>query len=317
MVHSFSLALSHSYALRVFHRLIGRALSNMTGLDKLSIHSSFPICSALSRISCQLTELLYSSLSSDSYPISDFLSTQPTIEKLVIVCQADSLSNLDPKALPGLRDLSAAVELCSTSLISHLSRLSRLFILHPMTHIVQFVELAGALQETTSPRPLELSIGIDTSTEPEVIETVTLGLAYIGSVAPFITSLKLIIYQGYMQQDELHDMFQYTLPKFPNLKMLTVISPPPTQNMYPRGFQMRKLSHTISLIHGALYLLDLPIDTAILPASESEQGQPNPNALYDKSCHTKIICAWGQIHTGLEYVVFPLAMYDLKAFRSA
>ncbi|CAE6430198.1 unnamed protein product [Rhizoctonia solani] len=270
---------------------------------------------------CQLTELHYYSVAGDSYRISDFLSIQPTIEKLLIISHTDSLSNIDPNALPALRELSAPVQLLSTSPIPHLPCLSRLSVILTLASLVEFVQLAGALQQITPPRSLELCIAVNTNTDPGAIETITIGLAYLGLAAPFITSLELEIYQGHIQQHELHYMLLLALPRFPNLRTLTLMSPPPTQNMNPRDFQMRSLSHTISLIHNTLSSLQLPIDTSFLPpALQSEpsltQDQPNSDALYDRSCHTKIIRAWGQIHPSLEYVVFPFAVYNLKAFRS-
>ncbi|CAE6499471.1 unnamed protein product [Rhizoctonia solani] len=320
MVYSFSLTLSQSHALRAFHRLISRALSNMTSLGRLSIHSTVPICSILSQMSCQLTELSYYSLPSDLYPVSNFLSTQPTIEKLNIICQADGLSNLAPNALPALRSLSAPVELLLTPLLSHLSRPSRLSVLHAMTNVGHFAQLARALREITSPRPLELLVGIDTSTNPGAVEVASLGLACLAPAAPFVTSLNLNILRGYIQPDELHDIFAFALPRFPNLKTFTMMSPPPYEITYTRDFQMRQLSHTISLIYGELSSLQLPIDTPLpLPAMQSEPGpaqhQPNSDALHDQSCHTKMLREWGQIHPGLECVIFPGALYNLEAFR--
>ncbi|CAE6465024.1 unnamed protein product [Rhizoctonia solani] len=318
MVRSFHLILPFFHALRPFHFLISRALSNMTGLDSLTIHSNVPICSVLSQLSCRLTELLYHSSSSDPYPISGFLSTQPTIEKLIIDCPADGLSNLASDALPALRDLSAPVELLWSPLSSHLSRLSRLFVLNTMTNLAQFIQLARSLQTITAPRPLELIVGIDTSENSGVIEIASLGLACLGSAAPFITSLKLNIYKGYIQQDELHDIFLFALPRFPNLRKLTMVSPPPREITYTRDFQMRKLSQTVSLLHNALYsVLTTDILLLLTLQPESPQDQPSSDALHDKSCHNKVLRAWGQIHPGLECVVFPDAMYDLKAFRSA
>ncbi|KAL5640629.1 hypothetical protein ACGC1H_001193 [Rhizoctonia solani] len=234
---------------------------------------------------CQLTELLYHCLSSYSYPISGFLSTQPTIEKLIIVCPADGLSNLAPEALPALRDLNVPVQLLSTPLISHLSRLSRLFVLNTVTNLAQFVQLAGSLQTITVPRLLELLVGIDTSMDPRAIEIASIGLGYLGSAAPFVTSLKLNIDQGYIWQDELHDMFLFVLPRFPNLRTLTMMSPPPYEITYTRNFQMRKLSQSISPPHNALSsALTTDISLLLLALqSGSTQDQPNSDALHDKS----------------------------------
>ncbi|KDN34668.1 hypothetical protein RSAG8_12258, partial [Rhizoctonia solani AG-8 WAC10335] len=181
LVRSFSVDSPCSYALRAFHSLLTRALSNMTGLRRLSIQSDIAISGVLSQMSCRLTELDCFIPPGDSYFISKFLSTQPAIEKLTINCSPDDLSTLDPEALPALRELAAPIHLLPTFLISRLPHIPRLpqlsqlcvFMLTP--DLTQFLQLARALKAAKLPKSLKLIIKLLTTIDSTMIGVVSLG----------------------------------------------------------------------------------------------------------------------------------------------
>ncbi|KDN41407.1 hypothetical protein RSAG8_07522, partial [Rhizoctonia solani AG-8 WAC10335] len=90
------------------------------------------------------------------YPISKFLSTQPAIEELYIVCRPDGLADLCPEALPALRDLAAPLRLLPKLLSTRISRLSRLSVLGTMADVDELLQLGVALESDTPPESLEL-----------------------------------------------------------------------------------------------------------------------------------------------------------------
>ncbi|CAE6475254.1 unnamed protein product [Rhizoctonia solani] len=312
LVRSFRFHPPSFHALHAFHALLTRVLGNMTGLRALLLNLETTTPSILSRVSCRLTTFICVT-HNDSSQISQFLKTQPTIEELSITCPFRGISGLDPDALPALKRLIVPTWLLYDFALPRLSRLSRLCITR--TSIDSFVDLAAIFKIAKPPRSLELVIEMDT-TIPMTIQVVSLGLAIVGVVAPFITSLMLDIYQGNIQQGELQGMFTFVLPWFPNLKTLTIISPPPTSSAYsndePQTYSVQMLSDRIPILHrGLVSLSGRPVDISILFPEQVEHGQtqdqPNsiPDAPNDRSCHMQLLKAWRQVHFGLERVVFP------------
>ncbi|CAE7161101.1 unnamed protein product [Rhizoctonia solani] len=94
LVRSFSFFSPFYHALQAFHFLFTRALGNMTSLHKLLLHPNVTISNVLIQVPCQLMELVYLSSPSDSRRISQFLRTQPTIEKLTLICSPNDLDTL-------------------------------------------------------------------------------------------------------------------------------------------------------------------------------------------------------------------------------
>ncbi|CAE6481470.1 unnamed protein product [Rhizoctonia solani] len=324
LVRSISLDFTISRVFRSFHSLLSRALTNMAGLHTLSIQVDFAISRTLIRMSCRLTELVCYVPSEDSHLISEFLSTQPTIQKLTLLCPSGDLSTLHPDALPALRELSAPTYLLDTLLLPRLPCLSRLCVLGASISTKKFVFLVLVFQKAKHLKSLELVIEMDLTTHFMTSQTVSIGLALIGLVAPYITSLKLDIIRGHIPPYELQSMFAFCLPWFPDLKTLSVTSPPPNEHTGGPSQTGPRQSHAITFhsLHGMLLsMADTPVDFSILfqvpyPITGYieyfEPKNPFPNALYDTSCHTEILQAWRQVHSGLETVFFPEFGYEYK-----
>ncbi|KEP47938.1 hypothetical protein V565_138910 [Rhizoctonia solani 123E] len=324
LVRSFSLNHTISRVFRSFHSLLSRALSNMTGLHTLSIMADFTISRALIQMSCQLIELVCYVPPEDSRYIPEFLSTQPTIKKLTILCPSGDLSTLHPDALPSLRELSAPTHLLDTLLLARLPCLSRLCVLGASTNTEKFFFLVLVFRIAKHFKSLELVIEMDLTTHMGTSEAVAVGLALIGLAAPYIISLKLDIHKGHILPHRLQNMFAFCLPWFPNLKTLTVTSPPPTPNEHTRGSSQSRpwKSHatTFYSLHRILLAMsDTPVDFSALfrapypkieYTEDFEPQNPPPNALYDTSCHVEILRAWRRVHSGLEAVFFPEYGYE-------
>ncbi|CAE6439447.1 unnamed protein product [Rhizoctonia solani] len=304
----FFLYVSYSHALGSFHALLTRALSNMTSLQTLWFyHDTYaPMSGIKIRTSCRLTKLVYVSESDTSYPIFQFLSTQPSIEELHISCRSDNTSTLGPEALPALRDLTAPLHLLPILLESRLSRLTRLSVLGTMSEPEAFVQLGMILEATKPPESIELVIGthINFRTSSIIRQVITPGLALLGLRIPFIDSLRLNIHQGRIEQDQLQDMFTFALPKFSNLKTLAVMSQLPASYAHvhrdPPTWLVRMTSDTPT----ALPQSQVPHSEFVLT------WRPlNHDALYDTSCHMQVLKSWRQVHPSLERVVFPVGAY--------
>ncbi|KAF8666222.1 hypothetical protein RHS04_09714 [Rhizoctonia solani] len=197
MVRSFSLHLSPSDILRPFHSLLTRALGNMTELHTLSLQlGTYATSSVMSQMSCRLKKFVCIIASDPSYPVSQFLSTQPCIEELYVVCRPEDISTLDPEALPALRDLAAPLQLLPVLIRTRLSRLSRLSVLGTIGKSGSFIELIMALRSAKPPESLELVVGVDVNAISMVPKILTPGLAVLGLYAPFIALLRLEIHEG-------------------------------------------------------------------------------------------------------------------------
>ncbi|KEP51026.1 hypothetical protein V565_068870 [Rhizoctonia solani 123E] len=317
LVRSFVFNLSVCHALQALRTLLIRVLGNMTGLHTLSLYLWAGPPSILSQMSCRLTKFTCMVLSNDSFPISQFLMSQPTIEELIIMCPSKDISGLGLDALPVLRQLTAPYWLLHDLLLPRLSHISQLTVTGIAIDAKKFVHLAEIFKTGKHPRSLELIIGMDI-TNPMVIQAFSLGLALVGLAAPFITSLTLNISLGPIQKEELQNMFAFALPRFPNLKTLTVLTPPSTSSEYIHGdSQTRPMQDTISLLHSKLVSVsDTPVDIFLFfprPQVEPGQAQSRPNvipiSLYNRSCHLPLLKAWRRVHHGLEYVVFPEKRY--------
>ncbi|CAE6533685.1 unnamed protein product [Rhizoctonia solani] len=322
LVRSFSLNSPFSSRFpQSFCTPLTRALAKMTGLQTLLLVGVFATSSVVSQMPCKLTKLVYNLPCEDSYPISQFLSTQPTIKDLTIDFQLGGISALGLEALPALRRLSAPVPLLFTLLPSQLSRLSQLSILGVKANHSFFCHLVLFFQLSKLPKSLELSIAMDITAYLKTPEVVSLGLALIGLVAPCVSLLRLTtISQGYIGQEELQNMFVFALPWFPNLKTLVIIAPPPAPGAYTRDSPpdyMQPISVAINSLHDLLVSLSrVPVDLSPLlqvePYQTPNQPNPVPDAIHHKPYHNRILKAWRRAHCGLECVIFPTGTYIYK-----
>ncbi|CAE6446986.1 unnamed protein product [Rhizoctonia solani] len=319
LVRSFYFFPSSFHALRAFRTLITRALGNMTNLHTLSLGlDTFP-ASSLVQFSFRLRKLVYTHSYYEPHPVSQLLSTQPTIEELTLLCPPHDISTLDRDALPALKKLSAPIWLLPKLLLSRMSRLTQLRVIGNMAEADQFFQLGALFKVAEPPDSLELAIGMDATTHLMITQIVSLGLALIGLAAPFISSLRVDIHQGYIQQDKLQNMFAFVLPRFPNLKTLVVMSLPPPPSAHTsdsprtRLLQARPETGAIASLCDVLRSMSAsPVDTSILfptPQVESDQtpSQQDPilDPLYDKACQLEILKVWYRIHPKLERVLFP------------
>ncbi|KAG8763193.1 hypothetical protein FRC11_005549 [Ceratobasidium sp. 423] len=320
LVRSFRFSPPSFHALGAFRTLLTRALGNMINLHTLSLElDTFVAPSALAQIFYRLRKLVYTQSSDEPHPISKFLSTQPTIEELTLLCRPHDISTLHPTALPALRKLAAPTWLLPKLLLTRLSRLSQLRVIGNMTDAEQFFHLAALFKIANPPDSLELAIGMDATACPTITQIVSLGLALIGLKAPFISLLRVDVHQGHIQQDKLQNMFAFALPKFPNLKTLEVmsLSPPPSAHTgdspQTRPLQTVPMASTITSLCNALGSTSTsPVDVSTLfPVPQAEPNQapyqqdPIIDALYDKACQIQILKTWYRIHPRLERVVFP------------
>ncbi|CAE6435176.1 unnamed protein product [Rhizoctonia solani] len=333
LVRSFSIHLSISpYFLQAFLSLLSRALENMKYLRMLSLDVQAPITIDLLKwISCQLTKLSLVIPPRTSYPVSQFLSSQPAIEELLLVCRAEDVSGLSPEALPLLRNLSAPLWVLPIIITSRLPRLSRLSVLGVMTEPDELIVLGMILVLSNFTESLALIISVRITANMMPIEAVSRGLCSIGLAAPFVSLLVLKKSGDCVRQDELENMFISALPSFPKLKGLVLTSRPPVAGAYICGPQTQPAqisSGVVSLVFKALayfyrMLLKIPgiffllfSSRPSIPRAEPDQTQNQPNldldALRDTSCQPRMVKAWSQIHSELEYVVFPGKMYRIR-----
>ncbi|CAE6533679.1 unnamed protein product [Rhizoctonia solani] len=290
----------------------------MTSLTFLSLQLGiFATSSVLSQMTCRLTKLVCVLSSDDAYPISKFLSTQPAIEELYIVCRPEGLAELDSDALPVLRDLAAPLRLLSKLLHSRLSRVSRLSVLGTIAEIEDFVQLGEVLESSKPPESIELVIGVDITAFLMTTEILAQGLGLLGLRAPFLRLLRLEIHRGHIRQDALQDIFKFALPEFPNLKTLVVMSQPPAPGAYIRKspqVQLAQAPPSPSPAHNQSTGELSALSPRYLSPQPEYDGARNwsssvPDALHDRSCHIKILSAWHKVHPGLERVVFPVGAY--------
>ncbi|KDN38442.1 hypothetical protein RSAG8_09536, partial [Rhizoctonia solani AG-8 WAC10335] len=327
LVRSFSLQLSSSQVLRPFRTLLASALRNMNGLHTLSLlFGRFAISSVLSQVSCRLTKFVCAvATSGDSYPISQFLMTQPTIEGLNIYCPPNNMSGIGPEALPALRSLAAPLWLLPKIIVAfRLPHISRLSVLGEMMDVQDFVLLGAIFELGKPPESMELAIDLDITAEQMDPLNVSAGLALLGKTAPFINVLMLDIFKGQIKREGLRNIFLRppTLPRFPNLKTLIVISPPPTscavicsspQESLPFSSLPEVLvptRNTLGNISNIPSVLPSPDPTPRLGLDPTQNlPRPVPNALYDRACHIEILQAWREVNPNLVHVVFPVAVY--------
>ncbi|CAE6451600.1 unnamed protein product [Rhizoctonia solani] len=338
LVRSFSFYLSPSpNFLRPFLILLSRVLGNLHNLRTLTLQLGVPITmNLLGQISSRLTRLIYIHPFNGPHPASQFLSNQTTIEELLLVCQPSDLSTLDSDALPALKELAAPLWLLPNILPSRLPRLSQLTLLGIMNHPLEWF-LLGVIIKFSLSNPLqslELIVRAKISEKSMTTMATSLGLALLGLVAPFISSLTLDTYGHLIKQNELQNMIGLVLPHYPNLKTLIVTSQPPTPGacMYePPPQSAEVFSDILSSLHQQLLSMSDTLDnisnlfSAFLsrysaPQAEPDQTQdqstPLIDALHDGSCHLEIINAWRQIHPGLERVVFPVGAYLIRKNRN-
>ncbi|KDN41402.1 hypothetical protein RSAG8_07517, partial [Rhizoctonia solani AG-8 WAC10335] len=237
LVHSFSFNTSLSpYFLQAFLILLSRALSNMNNLRVLSLELDVPIIiSPLDRVFCRLTKFTCILTLEGSFPLSQFLLNQPTIEELYIICQSDDLSALEPGALPALKDLTAPLQLLPKLLAYRLPCLSRLCVLDTLYNWTNFLLLAAVLVISLPPESIELAIRVEI--DPTVTGTagILFGLGRLGRACPYITSLRLDTYGDFLGQEELHNMFAPALSNFPNLEKSMITSQSATSDEYIRN----------------------------------------------------------------------------------
>ncbi|CUA76541.1 hypothetical protein RSOLAG22IIIB_12357 [Rhizoctonia solani] len=318
LVRSFSLPLSSSRVVQDDPGLLARGLGNMTGLTSLSLQLGvFATSSVLSPMSCRLTKFVCVLSSDDAYPIANFLSTQLAIEELYIVCPPDGLTNLQPEALPALRDLAAPLRLLPKLLSSRVSQISRLSVLGTMADVDELLQLGVALETDKPPESMELVIGVDITAFLMTTDMLAHGLGLLGLRAPFLNLLRLEIHRGHIRQDGLQGVFLHALPKHPKLKTLVVMSQPPCSSAYIRKFPQAQPAQVAPSL---LSISNTPANefSTLSPRYLSPQPEYDealnwpslvPDALHDKSCHIKILSAWHQVHPQLERVVFPVGAY--------
>ncbi|CAE6426590.1 unnamed protein product [Rhizoctonia solani] len=327
LVQSFSFRLPpHSNILLAFFILLSRALSNMNNLHALSLEVGIPMpLNFANQASYQLENLSCVILPGGSYPISQLLSSQPTIKELYIICPTGDVSTLGRETLPALKSLSTPNRLLPILLPYRLSRLSRLCIIKVMASPTEVLTLSASLAQTNPPESLELCLRVNFGrATPNALE-------YLGQAVQYITSLRLDTYGGPIGQEDLRVMFAPNPSSFPKLKTLTITSQLPTRPAYNRSIQTHMAhgfqaptSQRPSHIPGVpAFLCDVmtfftenlagvydPQDASFQTQSHAQSTALD--ALHDSSCHPDIIRAWHQAHPSLERVVFPTAVYVLK-----
>ncbi|CAE6427536.1 hypothetical protein ACGC1H_001203 [Rhizoctonia solani] len=282
---------------QTFLTIFSRALSNMNNLHSLMLDVDVLITMDPSKhISCQLTYFYCCIPTQGSFPVSQFLASQPTIQELHIICHLDDISSLGPEALPALRKLTAPLSLLPRLLPSRFSRLSQLFVLGDMIDSDGFMQLGTMLTLPNPPRSLELAIHMEINTAMIAPPVIASMLSHLGQAGPFISTLVLNKQGGRIEQDELQSIFISALPRFPNLKILVLMSqdPPPDASLPdPQTPPVQALS------------LNSEPAPALMPNARLD-------AFHDRSCYPKIVKAWRQIHSGLKWVVFPAGTYRLQ-----
>ncbi|CAE6502131.1 unnamed protein product [Rhizoctonia solani] len=318
--------------LQAFSPLLSYALSNMKNLRTLSLDvNEDTTIQLLEQVSSRLTKLALSIPDKSSYPISQFLSNQPTIEELLLVCGLEDLSTLDTEALPLLRDLTAPLHVLSKLLPSRLSHMSQVSVLGIMTSQAKLVLLATILGQSNPPESLALIINVKYTAVPTAISQ---GLRFLGQMAPFVSLLLLRKYGGDIKPSKLRDMFISVLPSFPNLKHLVLDSRPPSSSAYIRNARTQTQDETqpIQTFSKALISDKTAVSlfqmlsntggmTSAFLARHSAPFEPNRmqnqptsslDVFYDRSRLLHIVKAWRRVHPGLEWVVFPVGVYSLR-----
>ncbi|CAE6348099.1 unnamed protein product [Rhizoctonia solani] len=234
LVHSFSANLPlYPDLLQAFLALLSDAFGNMTNLRTLSLEIDVPMTiNPLNQIACRLTRLSCVIPPEGSYPLSQFLSSQPAIEELFIVCQPDDIDNLSPEALPALKNLTAPLHLLPRLLVYRLSRLSRLCVLDIMAHSIKVTVLTSVLAYPAPPRSMELVIRVAITSNMMESTDIPCALRVLGQAVPYVTSLRMDIYDELIDQGELQYTFTSALSNFPNLKTSAVTFNPTTSDEY-------------------------------------------------------------------------------------
>ncbi|KAL5640645.1 hypothetical protein ACGC1H_001205 [Rhizoctonia solani] len=288
LVHSFSINLPlYLDFLQAFLPLLSHAFGNMNNLRTLSLEIDVPLAiNPLNQVTCKLTKLRCVIPPEGSYPLSQFLLSQPAIEELFIVCQPDDIDTLSPEALPALKNLTAPLHLLPRLLVSRLSRLSRLCVLDIMAHSIKVVVLAAVLTYPAPPRSMELVIRIAITPNMMEITDIPRALRVLGQAVPYVTLLRLDVYGDLINQEELRDTFTSALPNFPNLNASAVTFQPITSDGYignPAQVQQARASlNTLTLtpIQDALITLSntlVKISNTVLTWTSQLASQLEPD----------------------------------------
>ncbi|CAE6481463.1 hypothetical protein ACGC1H_001195 [Rhizoctonia solani] len=233
LVHSFSFGLPLSHFLQAFLILLSRALHNMNNLRALSLDMDAPLpINLLNQISSRLTKLTCILPSEGSYPISQFLSSQPTIEELHIVCRPEDISTLNPEAFPALKILTAPTWLLDTLLSLRLTHLSRLCILDIMDLPELLTMLIAFITLSSPPQSMELVIHVKVASDWIPTAALFHALVALSQGVRCIGSLRLYTYGDLTCQEELQDMFTSKLPGFPRLNTSRFAFQPVTSDEY-------------------------------------------------------------------------------------
>ncbi|KAG9096167.1 hypothetical protein FS749_009000 [Ceratobasidium sp. UAMH 11750] len=255
-----------------------RAFKHMTNLTELLLClGDFTNSSIFAHATFNLRHLTCFKLSSHrTYTTAQFLASQPTIESLVIKCDLRDIKfGLPRDALPILRSVSAPFTLLPPLLHSRLSHVTRISTLDSSVTGVEIFLLAivfsKALVKPASDASIELGIGLDLRYYAARTYN-AIALAYLGSQAPWVESLRLVIHRGCVDRELLLGPLKFALAKFPELHTLSI---------------------TFSLPHDRAYI----------------HPQPTRDTLYDS---TDLDSCFAELHAvcpSLEWVVLPIGTY--------
>ncbi|CAE6405738.1 unnamed protein product [Rhizoctonia solani] len=290
LVQSFSFGLPLSpHFLQAFLVLLSRALHNMNNLRVLSLDMDAPLpINLLNQISGRLTKLTCILPPEGSYPISQLLSNQPTIEELHIVCRPEDISTLSPESLPALKVLTAPTWILNTLLSLRLTHLSRLCILDIMELPELLTVLMAFITLPSPPESMQLVIHVKISSDWIPTAALFHALVALSQGILCISSLRLYTYGDITCQEELQDMFASNLSEFPRLDTSRLTFRPVTSDEYINNsarFQsmqtplgggslqnaMRHMSNVVAKLLSTLATLSSPS----APQAEPNQTQAN------------------------------------------